>query len=119
MKGLIPFLVLLCLIISYTCQNTKTPPRQYFVEKDILVPVLVDIHLLYSLQSTRVFKEIATRYDSIDPYSPIFTRHGITKAAFDSTIGYYSENPRKMVDIYDEVIMQLTMLEDSLTKHHE
>ena len=105
MRQLVPILLLIALIVSDSCQNSKKPPKEYFLEKDVLVSVLVDIHILHSLQSTVKFKEITTQYDSIDPFSPVFARYGITKAAFDSTIAYYSDNPAKMVFIYDEVLM--------------
>jgi hypothetical protein len=112
MKPLFVFIVLL--IFNISCQPGKTPPREYLIQRDSLVTILVDLHLVHSIQSTVEYRQILADYDSIDLYSKVFSRHGTTKAAFDSTISYYANNPEELLNIYDEVIMQLTMMQDSL-----
>ena len=102
------------MIFNISCQPGKNPPKDYLIQRDSLVTILVDLHLVHSIQTTFEYRQIAADYDSIDLYSKIFSRHGITKAAFDFTISHYAENPEELLNIYDEVIMQLTMMQDSL-----
>jgi len=92
--------------------------RSGLVNKSALAPcffeILVDMHMADAIQSTPSFRDLSLDYDSIDLYSDIFLQHETNKLAFDSTLIYYSKNPRDLVSIYDEVIMKMTMINDSL-----
>ena len=102
------------LLIILSCNPSKPPPREYFIPREKLVEVLIDMHMADAVQSTPKFRDLSLDYDSIDLYSNIFILHETTKLAFDSTMIYYSKNPRDLVNIYDEVIMKMTMINDSL-----
>ena len=102
------------LLIILSCNTSKPPPREYFIPREELVGILVDMHMADALQASLGFRDLSLDYDSIDLYSEIFLQHGTTKLAFDSTMVYYSKNPRDLVSIYDEVIMKMTMINDSL-----
>ena len=111
--SLVPCISILLLILL-SCNTSKPPPREYFIPREILVEVLVDMHLAYAVQATPTFRELSMEYDSVDAYSRVFLMHETTKQAFDSTMTYYSKNPKDLVNIYDEVIMKMTMINDSL-----
>ena len=106
--------IILCLFIFFGCQTEKKPPKKYFLTRDQIIPVLVDMHLVFAIQTTPEFHELTRLYDSIDLHSDIFKKHNIEKAAFDSTMSFYSKNPEYLIDIYDEVIMRLSKLQDSI-----
>ncbi|KPK87528.1 MAG: hypothetical protein AMS27_02195 [Bacteroides sp. SM23_62_1] len=108
------FVVLLVLFILLSCNTDKKPQAKYLLSKDQLISVLVDIHLTFAIQTTTEFRDIANRYDSIDIHSGIFLKHHIDKASFDSTLSYYSKYPENMMEIYDEVIMRLSKMQDSI-----
>ena len=108
------FIIFLSLFLFLGCNAEKKPPNKYLLTSDQLIPVLVDLHLIYAIQSTPEFHQLTNLYDSIDLHSAVFKKHNVTKAAFDSTISYYSDNPEYMIDIYDEVIMRLSKLQDSI-----
>jgi hypothetical protein len=118
MKILRPQVIIIFLAILFSCRPGDTPPKKYFISRDSLVTILVDLHMVYSIQSTFEYRKLAEEYDSIDIYSEIFDKHNVTKAAFDSTIAYYSKHPEDLTNIYDEVIMQLTMMQDSMKVDH-
>lgn len=111
MQRFIIFLVF-CFLLS--CNADRKPPKKYLLTRDQLIPVLVDIHLTFAIQTTAEFHELTRLYDSIDLYSDIFIKHHVDKAAFDTTLSYYSKNPEYLIDIYDEVIMRLSKLQDSI-----
>ena len=105
---------LLILLLSFSCTSDKKPDADMLIPEDKLVPVLVDIHLIYALQTTQEFRALANRYDSVDVHSDIFRKYNITKAQLDTTMSYLSRNPEKLLNIYDEVIMQLNQMQDSI-----
>jgi len=106
--------VVLFLLVFFSCNPSKPPPREFFIPRDELVEILVDMHMVRLVQTTPQYKDLARDYDSIDIYSNIFRKHNTTQQAFDSMIIYYSRTPKDLITIYDEVIMKLTMLNDSL-----
>ena len=102
---------LLILLICSACGGG--PPRS-LIPEDKLVPMLVDFHLTYYVQQNPDFREITSQYDSVDSFSYLFEKHGYTKAEFDTTLSWYLRNAEYYVDIYDEVIMKLTQINDSI-----
>ena len=94
------------------CKDSKS--GWYIIPPETLVPVLMDMHLTYALQSSSELRKLAREVDSVDVYSYVFDKHNISRVSFDSTIAWYSRNPELFTDIYDQVIMQLTQLQDSI-----
>lgn len=88
--------------------------KKYLLDRDIFVNLLVDIHLVYAIQGSSEYHEFSRKYDSIDIHSAVFDKYGVEQAAFDSTMSYYTKKPEDLVKIYDEVIMRLNQLQDSI-----
>jgi len=105
-------IIVLILMSLAACNHSK--PGKYIIPPETLVPVLMDMHLTYALQSSTEIRKLAREVDSIDVYGYIFDKHNISRVRFDSTIAWYSRNPELFTDIYDQVIMQLTQLQDSI-----
>ena len=103
--------ILLLLLVYASCGDG--PPRSLIPEEE-LIPMLVDFHLSYSVQHSPDFYKLADQYDSLDAFSYLFEKHGYTKAEFDTTMGWYLKHPEYFVEIYDEVIMDLTRIQDSI-----
>lgn len=110
------FLILLGLVLITGC---KDRPPEGLIEQEELVPVLVDLHVVYAIQSTMDYRRLSQDYDSIDIYSYVFDKHGVTKIQFDSTIAWFSRHPKLFTEVYDEVVMQLTQRSDSINPEHQ
>jgi hypothetical protein len=95
-----------------SCQHHR-PPKD-LLEKDEMIPLLIDLHIVYAIQSSVKFRELSNDVDSVDVYSYIFEKHGVSKVVFDSSIAWYSRHPKLFTEIYDEVVMDLTQKQDSL-----
>ena len=95
-----------------SCQRDK--PHKDLLEKDEMIPILIDLHLTYAIQSSVVFRKFSLEADSVDTYTYIFEKHGVPKVVFDSSIAWYSRHPKLFTEIYDEVVMNLTQMQDSL-----
>ena len=99
------------------CHRDK--PGKDHISPENLVSVLVDLHLVYAIQSEPNFREISLHSDSVDTYTYVFDKYNVTRPEFDSTISWYSHHPKLFTGIYDKVIMQLTRLSDSLNPDQE
>jgi hypothetical protein len=107
------FLVLwVTLSMLLSCQHDR--PSKDVLDKEELVPLLVDLHMLRAIESSVEYRKIAQQVDSVDSYSYIFEKHGTTKAVFDSSLAWYSRHPGLFTEVYDEVVMNLTRLKDSI-----
>lgn len=109
------FIILLILIpacIWVSCQGDRL--QKDLLDKDELIPVLIDLHMAYAIQSSVSFRNISLDVDSVDVYTYIFDKHNISKVVFDSSIAWYSRHPKQFTEIYDEVVMDLTQIRDSL-----
>jgi len=102
------------ILLLFSCTSDPKPEKDNFIEAERFIPLLVDVHMVYAIQTSPEFRELSQIYDTIEFYSYIFEKHNITKAAFDSTLSYYSKHPEELMGIYDEVIMQLNQKMDSL-----
>jgi hypothetical protein len=96
------------------CGSQRGIKKKYLLDRNTFVDLLVDIHLAYAIQGSSEYHEIARKYDSIDVHSIIFRKYDVEKAAFDSTMSYYTKKPEDLIKIYDEVIMRLNQLQDSV-----
>ena len=111
------FLISLILLSLMACESSK--PGKELIPAETLVPILVDMHLGYSVQATPDFRTLAKGVDTIDTYSYIFVKHDVTKVMFDSSLSWYSQHPKHFIEIYDEVVMQLSLMSDSLNLEEE
>ena len=94
------------------CKHNR--PGKDIIPPEEIVPVLVDMHLVYAVQSAPEYRTIYRQADSVDVYGYIFEKHGIDRVRFDSSIAWYSRHPKLFTEVYDQVVMQLTRLSDSL-----
>jgi hypothetical protein len=102
------------LMVILGCNPEREFKKKYLIDRKEMVNVLVDIHLANAVKGSPDFYKIIREYDSLDIYTVIFNKYGIEKAQFDSSIAYYSRNPEILIPIYDEVIMRLNQLQDTL-----
>ncbi len=102
----------LFLISILACERSK--PGKELIPPETFVPVLVDLHLVYAIQSSQQFRTLSREVDSIDTYNYVFEKYEVSKVMFDSTLSWYSQHPKRFTEIYDEVVMQLSLMADSL-----
>lgn len=110
--GIVAFLSLL---IFTGCNKTEQISGKAFMERDVLVDVLVDIHLIDGVTNDRKFHR---KYDadSIDLLSPILEKHHITRTMFDTTLAIYSKHPDLFDQVYADVLITLNVMLDQNDK---
>lgn len=104
-KSRLNYIILLALLIfSFACERK---PKEV-IDKEQLVPILVDLHKVHSIVKSKTFTKIFYTTDSVQVYEPVFEKHGVTKEQFEKSIEYYSAIPLEFDLMYEEVIAELT-----------
>ncbi len=105
MRGLL--LILLCLLISESCSKKKIEIPAGILNRDEMVPILVDVHLAHAAEVIRNPGD-TLNYSFKDMLPFILNKHNVAKTLYDSSIKYYTAHPEVMREVYDEVINQLS-----------
>ena len=111
-----PSILILLLVLTFTaCQKKKNITGDEFIERDVLVDVLVDIHLMDGVTQDRKF---GRKYDvdSIDIFTPILEKHQVSKQMFDTTMFVYSRYPELLDQVYNDVLIKLNVRLDENNK---
>lgn len=112
----IPVLLLLILVLATpACKKKDSISGKAFIEREVLVDVLVDVHLADGVSNDRKFNR---KYDadSIDVLSPILEKHMVSREMFDTTLVVYSQNPELFDQVYNEVLIKLNVMLDENDK---
>lgn len=105
----------LSLLFFTACNKDEQISGRAFMEREVLVDVLVDIHLIDGVTNDRKFHR---KYDadSIDLLSPILEKHHISRTMFDTTLATYSKHPDLFDQVYADVLIKLNVMLDQNDK---
>ncbi len=109
-------ILILLLALTFTaCKKQKKITGKEFIERDVLVGVLVDIHLMDGVTQDRRFNR---KYDtdSLDILTPILEKHQVTRQMFDTTMLVYSRHPILLDEVYNDVLIKLNVMLDANNK---
>lgn len=111
-----PGLILLLLVMTFTaCQKKESITGKEFIEREVLVEVLVDIHLADGVTNDRKFHR-KFDVDSIDILSPILEKYQVSREMFDTTMFVYTRNPELLDQVYNDVLIKLNVMLDENNK---
>jgi hypothetical protein len=106
---------LILVTLLYSC-NRRDINNKLIPEKD-LVDVLTEIYIADGLLIIPKIRSYFALKDSITNYIDIINRHGFTKERMDKTMQYYfDKNPKKLENIYDQVLTKLSEKQAILEK---
>ena len=98
------------LIIALFSSCNRKP--DYFIKKEKLVPLIVDLHLADAIFTSRGIIDMnIEEIDSAAYYQTIFDKYNVSRIAFDSTMEYLTARPKKMDVVYEEVLTELSKME--------
>ena len=113
------FLLLLFLLITFTaCQSRKSITGKEFVDREVLVNMLVDIHLADGVTNDRKFNR-RFDVDSVDVLSPILEKYNVSREKFDTTMYVYTRNPELLDQVYNDVLIKLNVMLDQISQEEE
>ncbi len=109
------FLILLLALTLTACKKPKAITGKEFIEREALVGVLVDIHLMDGVTQDRKFSR-SYDVDSVDILTPILEKHQVTRQMFDTTMYVYSRHPLLLDEVYNDVLIKLNVMLDENNK---
>lgn len=112
-KSLSFFLVCTGMIFIMTACNGR--PSGVMNQSE-MVDFLTDLHKLDGVLSAKDMSSAQDR-KNLYYYNALLKKHGITQQQFDSSLVYYTRNPKKFERIYIAVIDNLTALQKDVTAH--
>lgn len=99
-------------IFLFAACNSR--PKGVLNQND-MINILADLHQLDGSMSAK-----GLPYNQFDQkneyYISVLTKYDITQAEFDSSLVWYSKNPKNFDKIYDKVIDRLTNLQNDINK---
>jgi hypothetical protein len=109
--------LILVIIISATLLSSCKSGDNRLIPVRNLVDVLTEVYVAGGILAFPNMRNRFSSKDSITNYMDIIQRHGFTKARMDNTIRYYFErNPKKLENIYDQVLTRLNEKQTLLEK---
>lgn len=107
---------ILLLALSFTaCKKKESITGKEFVEREVLIGILVDIHLMDGVTQDRKFSRIYEA-DSLDILTPILDKHQVSRHMFDTTMYAYSRIPILFDEVYNDVLIKLNVMLDENNK---
>jgi hypothetical protein len=98
-----------------SCQDDITRIRKSeIIPRDKFVEILIGIHLTDVITTGSSYYRMYEPVDTVDLYSELFKKYNITKAEFDTTVAMYIRQPDVYLKIYDEVLLKLNYMLDTL-----
>lgn len=96
------------------CKSDSVPNK--FIQPNVMARLLVQIHVVDgSLYNNTQVPDSLYKY-GMGKYLAVFKKFGTDSAQFRKSMDYYSEEPDKLMAIYDKVDLQIKALSDSVNR---
>lgn len=96
-------------IVLFSCSNK---PDNVLSRRE-MTDFLVEIHKLDGALNAKGLGSYDNR-ENLYYYNALLKKHGITKAQFDSSLVWYTKNPKNFERIYTDVVEELTKLDEQV-----
>ncbi|HPD95398.1 MAG TPA: DUF4296 domain-containing protein, partial [Tenuifilaceae bacterium] len=93
------------------CTNKDIIPKKDMVE--ILKKMYLTDGVINVVNNGKLFAK-----DTISYYEPILKQYGYSKEQFDSSLKYYAQKAEALDKIMDQVIIELTQIDDQVDLQH-
>ncbi len=87
------------------------------IPKNKFVSILAEIHIMEAITGKSEYYRKYSSKDTLDIYGPIIQKYGYSREQFDSTVASYVRKPEIYEKIYNEVLMKLNYMLDTLRKN--
>ena len=112
-------MITITVLLLFSCNEDPTMLRgRDLIPKRKLVQILTEIHMLDAVATNPDNHHLFPGGDSVRIYNNIFKKYEVTSAEFDSTIAMYSRRPDQFVKIYNDVILKLDYINDTVNKNN-
>lgn len=108
-------LLLIFTALLFACEQKKQISGKEFIERDVFVDILVDVHLIDGITNDRKFQRKYVA-DKIDLLTPILDKYQVPRSMFDTTLAEYSRYPELFDQVYNDVLIKLNVMLDENDK---
>ena len=121
LSGMNHHLLIISIVISViagSCESKEEKQeRGEIIPKDDLISILADVYIADGLLTVPKIHSMFVSIDSLASYDQIVKLHGYSKEAMDNTMQYYFvKKPKKLIEIYDQVLAVLSEMESIIEK---
>lgn len=109
-------LLLFCsLSFIFSCISKKESVPENIISKEKMISVLLDVHLLESSINLSYIKPQLKGNDTTAFYN-VFKNNNITKTEYEESLVFYKSRPKLLNEIYDSVLVKISLLESEEKK---
>lgn len=109
-------LILAALLLG--CGKKEEIKGKEFIDREVLVDMLVDIHLVDGITNDRKFHR-KYEVDEIDLLTPILEKYQVSRSMLDTTLAEYSRYPDLFDQVYNDVLIKLNVMLDENDRDEE
>ncbi len=109
----------LLVLLSVSCKEDQQKTPDHVIDMDKMVSIMVDMHIVETASNLKVFPPDSAQQMYRNYFESIYLSHGVTKAAFDSSLAYYSTQTDQMNVIYDRILENLSEMESEVNSDQQ
>lgn len=98
-------------IFLAACSSEKPERPEGVLNADQFTALMIDVQLIEGIRAQRI--DVSEKKGKAESflYAEVFDKHGITREEFEKTYAYYMKNPKRMEQIYEQVLDSLNKLD--------
>lgn len=102
MRANLLYIYIICFLL--TACNTRP---DYVIDEDTMTGLLVDVHMSEGLLDVQGRQMSDHKNYGQEVMAAVLLKHGVTRAQYDTSLVWYSQNLKKLIRIYDNVDKEL------------
>lgn len=101
----------LSIIFLAACGSEEPEKPKDVLNSDKFTALMIDVQLIEGIRAQRI--DVSERKGKAESflYAEVFDKHSITREEFEKTYAYYMKNPKRMEQIYEQVLDSLNKLD--------
>lgn len=105
-------LLVFLLLSLLACSPPEVSVPVGIIPRDSMVMIMTDIHIAEAaLQLRDLGRNDTLRLEAYGRYRYIFEKYGVTRARFNESFTWYSNNPHLFHEMYEQVIDRLNVMQ--------
>lgn len=99
-------ILLFGLLTLFSCAEDKPEPRggHAILSHDQMVEIVYELGLVEASWRSRLHEDTAAKTNVEKRIQVTLNKYNVPLAQYDSSLHYYMENPKLLVDVYDDVL---------------
>lgn len=102
--------------VLFSCASNNEaemePAPADIIPIEVFSTIMTDVHLLEAVSNQKMLREDDPTVMTAEYYEQVFVKHNISRETFEKSYNYWASRPDNMMVIYDQVINNLTKMEE-------